>query len=256
MYMTMDFEWTLKVWKSQVKQGVIIVLPKQGKGHKKIAKELNVTRDTAGEKLWSNCKTAAARFVGSRHWVLILHIKLYTKLMPGLQNVHYLWSKRTRKVSSSIVKLIHISHKGLTILFCEVMKKTGVLLNVRSRKNEAYTDKNPSPTLKHGRFLAMLCGSFTSSGTENLQQDEFNQASGNARWKYYAVCDTAEAWVSLGLPGGQWSQAYCQVKQGLVSEVLQDSKVAISHLAWTLLKISVGMWRRQHAISVQWSPLS
>lgn len=152
--------------------------------------------------------------------------------------------RRTIKVNSSVLK--HVSHKRLTILCCEVMKQNWSIVECQEQKEWSIHWKEPP---WHGSFLAMRCGSFTSSGTENLQRDEFNQVSGNARWKYYTVWDKAEAWKSLDLPGGHWSQAYCQIKQGLVSEVLHDSMVAISHLAWTLLEISVGIWRRQHAIS-------
>jgi len=57
-----------------------------------------------------------------------------------------------------------------------------------------------------------------------------------ARWinlsirrKRHAVNEEAEAWPSLDLPTGQWSQAYFKLHQDLVAEeVLEDSTVVIT----------------------------
>ncbi len=41
---------------------------------------------------------------------------------------------------------------------------------IRGKKNEAYTEKNTLPAVKHGGGSVMLWGCFASSGTGNLQR--------------------------------------------------------------------------------------
>jgi len=79
----------------------------------------------------------------------------------------------------------------------------------------------------------MLRSCFVSSATGNLQcvkgqMDSLKYQEILGKILGQAISEEAEAWASLGIPTGQWSQAHLKFHQGLVAEeVLGDSTVAI-----------------------------
>ena len=97
-------------------------------------------------------------------------------------------------------------------------------------KGRIASRRTPIPTVKHGGGSIMLCGCFSAGGTGALYKID-----GIMREEHYVdilkqhqdISQEVEARSQMGLPNGQWPQAYFQ-SCGKMAQVHQSQSIGVA----------------------------
>ena len=204
------------VRKFEVK-GTLATLPERGRKRKLSTAITRVLRRQVVKNPWLTAKHLQQDLVAAVPEVSVSTVRriLYVE---GLNALTPLLTQKHEKSQLQFAKnYINEPKKALGI--CSVVQWNKLeffgLMDqhyVYRRKNEAYVEKNilHMHIVKHGGGSVMLCGCFASSGTGNLRHVESKMDS--IKRTCHAICEEAEAWMSLDFPTRQWFQAYLKVQ--------------------------------------------
>ena len=87
---------------------------------------------------------------------------------------------------------------------------------VRRREGEAFNPENTRPTVQHGAARILLWGCFAAGGSAALKK-----VNGIMKKEDYRqiiqenLKSSADDWVQLGFPSGQWSQTHIRSGKGM-----------------------------------------